>query len=519
MAYRRITVMDLRELIRLLRAGESDRRIAELLGHNRRTIIRYRQWATEQRLLTGELPTPATLQRLLHDTLPPVLPPQQTSSVARYADEIRVMRERGMEVAAIRGRLEERHGHPISYSAVWRFVRRMEPTTPNPVVRIEVAPGSEAQVDFGYAGLHLDPTTGQLRKSWVFVMVLSWSRHSYAEVVFDQRVETWLLCHAHAFAFFDGVPARVVPDNLKAAVVRASFGGDPVIQRAYRECAEHYGFRIDPNPPRSPHLKGKVEQGGVHYVKRNFLAGRDPVSVADLNQALWRWCREIAGQRVHGTTKQRPGERFAQVEHATLLPLPRTPYDPANWKHVRVYRDCYVTVDGAYYSVPFRLVGQTVWIRVGARTVAIYTSDHELVATHDRAREPGQRQTQLDHLPSGKVAGITLSREGCRQQAVAIGPATTTLVEQLLAHRPEDRLRSAGRILRLAATYSSDRLEQACARAQHFGEADYPTVKRILAAGLEAEPVPITEVPLELPRYTFVRQASEFVTSLFGGVR
>lgn len=519
MAYRRITVMDLRELIRLLRAGESDRRIAELLGHNRRTITRYRAWATEQGLLTGELPTAATLQRLLQETLPPALPPQQTSSVARYADEIRTMRERGMEVAAIRGRLEERHGHPVSYSAVWRLVRRMEPTTRDPVVRIEVAPGSEAQVDFGYAGRHLDPVTGQPRKSWVFVMVLSWSRHSYAEVVFDQRVETWLLCHAHAFTFFGGVPERLVPDNLKAAVIRTSFGADPVIQRAYRECAEHYGFRIDPNPPRSPHLKGKVEQGGVHYVKRNFLAGREPTRTDELNAALRYWCREIAGQRIHGTTKQRPLERFEQVEHATLLPLPRSPYDLANWKQVTVYRDGYVTVDGAYYSVPFRLVGQPVWVRVGARTVEIHTQDHELVATHDRAREPGQRQTQLDHLPAGKVAGLTRSRESCRQHAATIGPATSTLVEQLLAHRPEDRLRSAGRILHLAVDYSPDRLEQACVRAQHFGEADYPTVKRILAAGLEAEPMPPTDGSPELPRYTFVRQASEFVASLLGGVR
>jgi len=519
MAYRRMSTMDIRELIRLLRAGESDRRIAEVLGHNRRTIMRYRRWATEQGLLAGALPSPARLHDVLTTTLPASLPPQQISTVARYAEEIRAMRERGMEVAAIRGRLEERHGHPISYSAVWRFVRRLEPRTPDPVVRVEVAPGSEAQVDFGYAGLHLDPVTGQLRKSWVFVMVLSWSRHGYAEIVFDQRVETWLLCHAHAFRFFDGVPERLVPDNLKAAVVRASFGGDPVIQRAYRECAEHYGFRIAPTPPRSPQHKGKVEQGGVHYVKRNFLAGRDPISSDDLNRSLWRWCREIAGQRIHGTTKQRPLERFEQVEQSTLLPLPRIPYDPASWKQVRVYRDGYVTVDGAYYSVPFRLVGQPIWVRSGARTVELYSSEHELVATHDRATDPGQRQTQLDHLPAGKVPGLILSRESCRQQAVAIGPATTVLVEQLLAHRPEDRLRSAGRILRLAATYGPVRLEQACARAQHFGEAEYPTVKRILAAGLETAPISTTDMPPERPRYTFVRQASEFVTSLLGGVR
>lgn len=140
-------------------------------------------------------------------------------------------------------------------------------------------------------------------------------------------------------------------------------------------------------------------------------------------------------------------------------------------------------------------------------------------ATHDRATAAGQRQTHLDHLPAGKVPGLILSRDGCRQQADAIGPATTALVEQLLGHRPEDRLRSAGRILWLADTYGPVRLEQACARAQHFGEAEYPTVKRILAAGLETESIPPTNGPPELPRYTFVRQASEFVTSLLGGAR
>ena len=113
-------------------------------------------------------------------------------------------------MAAIRARLEERHQHPVSYSAVWRLVRRLEPKRPETFVRVEVPPGSEAQVDFGYAGLMIDPKTGKLRKSWVFVLVLSWSRHEYAELVFDQQVETWLLCHRHAFAFFGGVPARVV---------------------------------------------------------------------------------------------------------------------------------------------------------------------------------------------------------------------------------------------------------------------------------------------------------------------
>jgi transposase len=217
--------------------------------------MRYRTWANDQGLLAGDLPDPATLHQLIATTLPTVQPPQQTSSVAPYRAEIAAMRERGMEIAAIRSRLEERHGLQVSYSAVWRLVQHLEPRIPEAVVRVEVAPGSEGQVDFGYAGLTIDPVTGAERRTWLFVLVLSWSRHLYAELVFDQRVETWLLCHVHAFAAFAGAPARIVPDNLKAAIVRASFGGDALAQRSYRECAEHYGFRIDPTRPRTPEHK------------------------------------------------------------------------------------------------------------------------------------------------------------------------------------------------------------------------------------------------------------------------
>lgn len=514
--------MDIGEIVRLLRAGESDRTITQVLRCNRRTVAKYRTWAQTHDLLSGPLPTSAALHQLLARTRPETAPPQQVSTVAAYAEEIAAYRAQGLELAAIRARLEEAHGQPVSYHAIWRLVRHLEPRHVEAVVRVEVKPGSEAQVDFGYAGLMLDPASGRLRKAWVFVLVLSWSRHMYAEVVFDQRVETWLRCHAHAFAFFGGVPARLVPDNLKAAIVRASFT-EPVAQRAYRECAEHYDFLIDPNPPRSPRLKGKVEQGGVHYVTRNFLAGRGPQPVDALNQSLWRWVEQTAGRRVHGTTKQAPLARFAAVERAALRPLPATPYDPAVWKQVRVYRDCHITFEGAYYSAPYRLVGTEVWVRGGSRTVELYTADHALVATHDRV-PAGERQTHLGHLPPEKVPNLVLTREVCVQQAQAIGPATTAVAQALLDHRPEDRLRTAGRLLRLAQPPqgSPARLERACARALACGAGDYLTVKRILHAHLEAAALPLPLPPVsrsgERP-YTFVRHAGEFVASLLGGQR
>jgi len=518
MADGRVATVEILELLRLVRAGESNSSIAQLLGCNRRTVIKYRAWAREQGLLSGPLPAAGALERLLATTLPPSLPPQQRSSVAPYREEIRRLREQGVEYAAIRARLEERHGHPVSYNAVRRLAAHLSPPGRQAYVRVEVAPGSEAQVDFGYAGLTRDPASGQPRKSWVFVLVLSWSRHLYAEVVFDQRAETWLLCHEHAFAAWGGVPARIVPDNLKAAIVRASFT-EPEAQRAYRECAAHYGFLIDPQPPRTPRMKGKVEQGGVHYVCRNFLAGRDAEEALPArNAALARWTAETAGRRVHGTTKEAPLARFTRVERAQLQPLPRVPYDLAVWKRVQVYRDCYVQFERAYYSVPFRLVGQTVWVRGGARTVEISDSRHQVVATHQRAGSPGARLTLLDHLPAEKVPGLVIGREDTRLRAAAIGPATAQVVEGLLAHRPEDRLRSAGRVLRLAARTGPDRLERACARALAYGSADYATIRRILDEGLDAVP-PAPPAPSAPRPFTFARGAAEFVASLMGGGR
>lgn len=506
--------MDIHEVLRLLRDGASDREITGLVGLNRRTVARYRRWAADQHLLEGPLPGVADLAQQLAATLPAVLPPQQTSTVAAYHAEILALRQRGVEVAAMRARLEERHGHPVSYDAVWRLVQRLErDLPPEAFVRVEGAPGSEAQVDFGYAGRHIDPATGLLRKAWVFVLVLGWSRHQYAEVVFDQRVATWLLCHQHAFAFLGGVPERIVLDNLKAAILHAS-ATDPVVQRAYRECAAHYGFRIDPNPPRTPRLKGKVEQGGVHYVKRNFLAGRDPTRVDELNAHLRAWCTDVAGQRVHGTTKQRPFVQFQQTEVAALRPLPRVPYDLAVWKQVQLHRDGHVVFEGSSYSAPYRLLGQTLWVRGGSRTVDLFDADHHLVATHDRATQPGERKTHPAHLPPHKLPGLLWSRPVCQERADAIGPATSQVVAALLAHRPEDRLAVARRVLKLADRHSPMRLEQACARARAYGTADYPMLKRILAAGTEAVPIEAPP-PSPAPRnLVFLRQAGEFAAGL-----
>jgi transposase len=213
-------------------------------------------------------------------------------------------------------------------------IRQSQP--PPVVMRIETPPGEVAQVDpsassgqvFGYIGYLIDPQTGQPRKAWAFVMVLGYSRHQYAEFVFDQSIPTWLVCHRHAlrqaqgrlFEFFNGVPKRIVLDNLKAAIIKAyTRDEDPEVQQAYRECAEHYGFLIDPCLPRKPQHKGKVERGGVGYLQQAFLPLLPAeATLPQANRLARDWCLNTAGLRIHGTTRETPLSRFAETVSAKL---------------------------------------------------------------------------------------------------------------------------------------------------------------------------------------------------------
>ena len=506
--------MDIQEIIRRLRARQSNRTIHDEMGVHRNTVKKYREWAGANKLLEGEMPDLEMLQQLLDETLPQTPPPKNESSVEPYRKLVKRLRAEGVEIKAIHARLQER-GYTGHYQSVWRFVRRLEGPKTKATVRVERPAGDEAQVDFGYAGKMIDAATNDLRRSWAFVMTLSYSRHQYVEFVFDQKVGTWLECHRHAFEFFGGVPQRVVIDNLKAAIVRACWD-DPQVQQSYRECAEHYGFLIAPNRPRTPEHKGKVEQGGVHYVKRNFLGGREPTRITQANQDVREWCLTTAGKRIHGTTKEQPLARF-ETEKTVLQPLPGTGYDMGEWKVLKLHRDCHVVFNGAYYSAPFTHIGKQLRVRGGNKQVRLYTMDYQLLATHERAEQPGERLTHPRHLPPEKLPGWLLNRDACREEATTIGPATAQVVTTLLDDPVLDRLPTVGRLLRLRLRFGDTRLEAACARALHFDDPAYKTVKRILVQGLDGIEAAEPTLPLSTAR-AFVRGVADLVGSALGGV-
>lgn len=518
MAGKQKQLMDIIGLLQHFRAGDSDREISRVLNIHRKTVRKYRQWATQYQLLEMEkLPPPETIQHWLDVAFGQKRPAHMVSTVEPYRKEVIQWRSEGLTQKAIWLRLEKR-GYPGSYGTVSRFIGRLEKEqklTNQVTVRVERPPGDEAQVDFGYAGKLVDETTGEIRRTWMFVMTLSWSRHQHVEFVFDQRLETWLRCHRRAFTFFSGVPRRVVVDNLKAAIIRACFE-EPQAQLAYRECAEHYGFLIAPCRPYTPQHKGKVERS-VQYVKQNFLGSFEGRTIQAANRAVRQWCLETAGLRIHGTTKEQPLARFQQTELSRLQSLPAEPYDLAIWKKAKCHRDGYVVFDNAYYSVPFRLLGQSLMVRGGTDTVRLYTSNYQLVATHSRATQAGQRLTNLAHLPATHVAGLTMTREMCSQIAQEVGHETAETVAAILADTAVDRLPTARRLLKLRDVYGNGRLEAACFRANQFGDPTYKTVKGILLNSLDEQTIVETTTPK--PATRFVRQASDILGQWVEGLR
>jgi transposase len=297
----------LQELVRLHRMGTGYREVARLLAISPNTERHYREILAAEGLLAGAvdaLPELAELKAAVSKYFGEKRTPQQTSSVERWSETVQAMMAKNATPKAIYDCLRLEHKEFAgTLSAIKRLYTRLRGDKPVEATDIAIpvvsAPGEIAQVDFGYVGKLYDPAQGVQRKAWVFVMVLTYSRHLFARVVFDQRVTTWMALHVEACAYFGGVVDTVVPDNLKAAVVRAAFGftAEPALNRSYRELARHYRFKVDPTPPYSPEKQGGVESG-VKYVKRNFFAPRDFADIHDANRRLDAWIVEIAGQRL-----------------------------------------------------------------------------------------------------------------------------------------------------------------------------------------------------------------------------
>ncbi len=488
MARRIITVRDVAEILDHWQAGRSLRAISRSLGASRHTIRKYVRIASSHGLKPGGTPPSEGWQAFLKEAAPEVFNPGLGSAIhaelRRHHEEIKASLEQTTVMTSWL-RLREKPGLEVSYSSFYRYVRKHLPEYLEhrviTVRREDPPPGEEAQIDYGYLGLWLDPITGKKRRLWVFILVLSNSRHMFARVVLHMDQLAWLENHVAAFEFLGGTPRRLVLDNLATGVLKADLY-DPKINRGYEEMARHYGVLIDPARAGKPKDKPRVERM-VSYVRDSFWAGRTFESIGEINQELREWCLKLAGLRIHGTTRQRPLEVFCAVEQSALTRLPVEPFEIATWEKARLGRDCYFYAGGGWYTAPYRYYGKEMMTRITPHLVQAYV-ERDLIKTHVRVPR-GKRATDWDDFPPDKAAFFRRTPDWCRRQAEDLGSEVKKAVDVLLDDHALYHLRQVHAIIRLGEKYGKDRLEAACGRANSFGDPGYRTVKNILEKGLD----------------------------------
>lgn len=483
-------MIDIVEILIHWYAGRSQHELAASLGVDRKTLRKYVGPARAAGIEPGGPPMAEVDWRTLVAGWFPELAESGLRQVSwpriePHRDYIAAQLKVGVTAATVHQRLADEHGLDASVASVRRWVRANLPEDARraqvTVLRDCPPPGSEAQIDYGKLGMWLDPRTGRRRTVQAFVMVLPCSRHMFVRPTLSMDQAEWTAAHVEAFAFFGGVPARLVPDNLKTGVERPDLY-EPKINRSYAELAAHYGTLVDPARALKPKDKPQVERP-MPYVRDSFWRGREFSSLEVMRAGALVWCVEVAGARAcRPLDGAAPAAVFAAVEAQALLPLPVAPFVLAGWSSAKVGPDIHAKVGATLYSLPWRYLGERVDARSTATMVQFFRQG-ELIKTHPR-KERG-KQTDFGDYPPEKIAFQMRTPTWCRRRAAEVGPACEAVIGELLAENALFRLRAAQGVLGLADRHDPGRLEAACAKATAAGDPSYRTVKGILTAGTE----------------------------------
>jgi len=486
MPQERLPMRKIREVLRLGAEGMSKRRIAASLGISATAAVECLHRARRAGL---SWPLPEGLDDAVLELR--LYPPATSEKVERpLPDWSRIHRElkrAGVTLLLLWEEYREQHPDGVGYSWFCEIYQAWKGRL-TPTMRQTHIAGERMFVDYSGKKPHLvNPTTGELIPVELFVAVLGASNLTYAEATWSQSLADWIGSHKRAFAFFDGVAALTVSDNLKAGIIKACFY-EPEVNRTYEDMAKHYGTAILPARPNKPRDKAKVEVG-VQIATRWIIAklrNRTFFSLSELNEAI----RALVVQLNDRVTRHLGASRralFEEIERAALKPLPPEPYVFAQWKQCRAGIDYHVEIKPYFYSVPYTLMREKLWARYTETTVEVFHRDNR-VATHPRIPPDGRKHSTLpEHMPSSHRRFADWTLERIKREAAAIGPSTSALVDIIMRERPhpEQGFRSCIGITRLAERYGRQRVEAACGRALEIRSRSLKSVKSILQNHLD----------------------------------
>ena len=488
-----LPMVKFREIIRLHELGYNQTDIARSCVVARSTVQDYIRRASAKGLSYEQLQdmSDSEAQALLGKKTPTSI----TKTEIDFEPVHRELGPKGVTLALLWQEGLDRGDWTLSYGQFCRRYNRWKGRQ-NLSMRQTYTGGEKLFVD--YCGVTVPvthPVTGEVTTAQIFVACLGASNYTFAEATVSQTLPNWLGSHQRALEFFGGVPALIVPDNLKSGVTDPC-RYEPGINRSYQDFAEHYQVAVIPARPKAPRDKSKVEKA-VQEVERQILAPlrhQSFGSVGDLNASIRPLLKHLNDRTMYAYGVSRR-ELFERVDQGALKPLPRYPFVFATWKTAKVNPDYHIDVNRHYYSVPYWYVGCQVMVKTSEQLVEVFY-ENKRISAHPRSTLAHRHSTLDHHMPPEHWAYKRQSRESFLAWAHQIGPQTRTQVETMFESKSHDEqaFRSLKGLQSLATRYGKDRLEDACKRANIFAMSGYQRIKHILQHQLDTTPV-LIDVP------------------------
>ena len=455
MGYRMITEEKIYQVFRRWHSSQSISSIKKTEGLDRKTIRSYLTRFEEAGFCTdGEMPTKNELMQ----TVNTIIPRRETKSthdsiLSGYEDEIRSLVADSKEPVKAKTAFEiisNRDNLNVSYSTFKRFVRKKGLTqkTKKQMIRIELPPGLEVQVDYGKVGKLFDPLTQKERTVYAYCAVLSHSRLPFIQFVFSQDQVSFTNSTIDMLEFYGGAPEFISIDNLKSGVIKPDLY-DPELNKSFMEMSEHYGIFVNPTRVATPTDKGKVERQvpGSREVFRKLKYLHPTADIHELNRLSLGYCLNEYGMREHGTIKQLPLVVFDEIEKAALKPLPAERFDVPRWKKVPVHPDQFFEYERKRYSLPYIYRQKQVWLRQTGVKIQVFYK-HNLIREYiikDRAvnTTPGDFPEVVREMINGEYPQYLM------KQARGFGDAAARLIESVMQPHAYINCRRAKGMLRI----------------------------------------------------------------------
>lgn len=483
---------NIRELFRLrLELGLSQRKAAKILGCGRSTLYEY-----EKKALRAGIKEFHQIENLSDQQLLNLLGLKSDLSLHSQSKTKkplpdwsvihRELSKKHVTLSLLWTEYKQEHPEGYQYTQFCELYKRWSGKL-SVTMRQKHRAGEKVFVDYAGTPFEIvDPQTGEICSTQLFVGVLGRSSFMYVEATWTQGLSDWLMSHRRMFEFFGGVPRIVVPDNLKSGVTKAD-RYEAVVNRSYEELCEHYGCCVIPARVGKPRDKAKVESG-VLLASRWILGSlrdRSFFSLYEANEAIRCCLEKINNKKMRHFGKSRR-ELFERIDKPVLGKLPARPYELSFWKRATVNIDHHIVFENHFYSVPFHLVKRGVEIRITERLIEIFHRNTR-VASHTRSFSKGGYSTQMSHRPLSHQKHLQWSPERIINWGRQKGKNTGLFIKLLIESKkhPEQGYRSALGVIRLAEKYGEERLDLACTNAIAIGVIQYRTVKNILKNKME----------------------------------